>query len=174
MAFLPPSSCSRLALRATPSLARLRPNHVWRRSIFQLFKKRKDDASKEKSKAPLLTQDNLFHPFSKSPFEAVRQRGEAIKQLATCPVCSSTHTQEDAHTPTHPKAVSFECPDCGFPTHCSEEHWQADEEHKKYCSRLREVNEDEHDLRSGREIWEFKLPGEELFSLEETRLLADV
>ncbi|KAF7793095.1 hypothetical protein EIP86_004202 [Pleurotus ostreatoroseus] len=55
--------------------------------------------------------------------------------------------------------MMFECPDCGWPTHCSEEHWKEDEEHRKYCGRLREVNEDEHDLRSGRRLREFELPG---------------
>jgi hypothetical protein len=39
-------------------------------------------------------------------------------------------------------------------------HWVSDKEHAKYCPRLREANEDEHDLRSGRRIWEFDLPGE--------------
>ena len=34
-----------------------------------------------------------------------------------------------------------------------------DEDHAKFCSRLREVNEDEHDLRSGRRMYEFELPG---------------
>lgn len=50
----------------------------------------------------------------------------------------------------------FECPDCGFPSHCTEEHWAEDAEHGKYCDRLREANEDEHDLRSGRKITEFE------------------
>lgn len=110
----------------------------------------------------MLSQDDLFHPFSQSPFPALRARGEAIQKLAPCPVCAAeakgahgTH----AHTHAQPKAVKFECPDCGWPTHCSEEHWRADTEHKKYCSRLREVNEDEHDLRSGRRMKEFELPG---------------
>ncbi|OBZ75941.1 Protein mss51 [Grifola frondosa] len=113
------------------------------RTFLSWFKKSKPSGPKEK--VPLLTEDNLFHPFSQSPFPAVRARGEAIKKLAPCPA--------------QPRAVKFECPDCGWPTHCSEEHWKEDEEHKKYCSRLREVNEDEHDLRSGRRLREFELPG---------------
>ncbi len=36
----------------------------------------------------------------------------------------------------------------------------ADKEHYRYCGRLREVNEDDHDLRSGRKIKEFEMPGE--------------
>jgi splicing suppressor protein 51 len=58
------------------------------------------------------------------------------------------------------KKVGFTCPDCGFPTHCSHSHWEEGREaHAEYCGRLREVNEDEHDLRSGRAIKEFELPG---------------
>lgn len=62
-------------------------------------------------------------------------------------------------TGTKPHGVKFECPDCGWPTHCSKEHWEMDEDHAKFCPRLREVNEDEHDLRSGRRMHEFELPG---------------
>ncbi|EPQ58374.1 hypothetical protein GLOTRDRAFT_110165 [Gloeophyllum trabeum ATCC 11539] len=129
-----------------------------RRTLFNFFRKPKADEGK-KEPTPILTEDNLFHPFSKSPFPAVRARGEAIRQLASCPVCASEHAHLHAHTKAQPKAVNFECPDCGWPTHCSEEHWLQDKEHEKYCSRLREVNEDEHDLRSGRKIREFEFPG---------------
>lgn len=34
------------------------------------------------------------------------------------------------------------------------------EHHKHVCGTLREVNEDEHDLRSGRRMKEFEFPGE--------------
>jgi splicing suppressor protein 51 len=141
----------RLAARRSLRLAH--PRHT--RSFFGLFKRKAHVTEPN----PLLSEDNLFHPFSKSPFPAIRARGEAIKQLAPCPVCSSSHEHAHAQTKPQPKAVSFECPDCGWPTHCSEEHWAADQEHQKYCSRLREVNEDEHDLRSGRKLHEFDLPG---------------
>lgn len=127
------------------------------RTLFSWFKK---PAAGQKAKPePILTEDNLFHPFSKSPFPAIKARGEAIQTLAPCPVCASHHTTSHLHTQAQPKAANFECPDCGWPTHCSEEHWKEDEEHQKYCSRLREVNEDEHDLRSGRRLKEFELPG---------------
>ena len=142
----------RLAVRHSLRLAH--PRHT--RSFFGLFKRKEQRFTEPK---PLLSEDNLFHPFSKSPFPAIRARGEAIKQLAPCPVCSSSHEHVHAHTQAKPKAVNFECPDCGWPTHCSEDHWTADKEHQKYCSRLREVNEDEHDLRSGRKLHEFDLPG---------------
>ena len=143
-----------LRLAARHSLRLAHPLHT--RSFFRLFKRKEQHPAEPK---PLLSEDNLFHPFSKSPFPAIRARGEAIKQLAPCPVCSSSHEHVHTHSKAQPKAVGFECPDCGWPTHCSEEHWAADQEHQKYCSRLREVNEDEHDLRSGRKLHEFYLPG---------------
>ena len=124
-------------------------NRQSRRTIFSLFKRKTQTKPDPK---PVLSQDDLFHHFSQSPFPAVRARGEAIQSLAPCPVCAPKPHAE-------PKNVAFECPDCGWPTHCTEEHWKADEEHQKYCSRLREVNEDEHDLRSGRRLREFELPG---------------
>jgi mitochondrial splicing suppressor protein 51 len=129
-----------------------------RRSFINPFRKIMERIAARRA-TPLLSQDNLFHPLSKSPFPAVRERGEAIKKIAPCPVCLA----ENSEVTSSPKAVKFECPDCGWPTHCSEEHWAADEEHKKYCSRLREVNEDDHDLRSGRRVWEFEFPGETSF-----------
>jgi splicing suppressor protein 51 len=62
-----------------------------------------------------------------------------------------------------PKHVSFECPDCGIPVSCSEEHWADDyEAHLEICDTLREINEDDHDLRSGRFFPEFEYPGEQM------------
>jgi splicing suppressor protein 51 len=152
---------SRSALRAVPGpqfrQRSLCPNRPRNRTFFNFFRKSAKSAQAEP--APLLTEDNLFSPFSKSPFPAVRARGEAIQSLATCPACASCHGEAHTHTKSQPLAVKFECPDCGFPTHCTKEHWTADGEHAKYCSRLREVNEDEHDLRSGRKMREFQLPG---------------
>ncbi|KAF4604130.1 translational activator for mitochondrial COX1 [Pleurotus pulmonarius] len=140
-------------------------DHLAARPIFSFFRrsKKNDGATGKASEpVPVLTEDNLFHPFSKSPFPPVRARGEAIQSLAPCPVCSShDHAHPHAHIEAQPKTATFECPDCGWPTHCSEEHWAEDDEHhEKYCTRLREANEDEHDLRSGRRFREFELPGE--------------
>ena len=104
---------------------------------------------------PAVRDGDPFSPFSQSIYPAVKARGEAIRSLAPCPVCSSSHN----NTGTKPLGVKFECPDCGWPTHCSREHWEMDEDHAKFCPRLREVNEDEHDLRSGRRMHEFELPG---------------
>ncbi|KAF5330408.1 hypothetical protein D9619_005857 [Psilocybe cf. subviscida] len=152
----PPRHC--IAPRA-PRLAR---------PFFGLFKRVKKTPAEP---IPLLSEDNLFHPLSASPFPAVRARGDAIKTLAPCPVCASPHGHAHTHTEAQPKAVKFECPDCGWPTHCTEEHWKEDEEHQKYCARLREANEDEHDLRSGRRMREFELPGPQGY--EETVSLAN-
>jgi splicing suppressor protein 51 len=124
---------------------------VNRRHLFNFFKKKPET----KEPTPLLAEDDLFHPFSQSPFPDIRGRGEAIQKLAPCPVCALSHQ----HTNDIPCAVKFECPDCGWPTHCTGEHWEADQEHSKYCWRLREVNEDDHDLRSGRRMPEFEMPG---------------
>ncbi|KDQ60674.1 hypothetical protein JAAARDRAFT_190831 [Jaapia argillacea MUCL 33604] len=158
--------CTQRILRAhpvfRPCLSQSLPKYQFSntRSIFSFFKKFTKPQSPAEP-APLLTEDNLFHPFSQSPFPALRARGQAIQELASCPVCASSHDHLHAHIKAQPKAVKFECPDCGWPTHCSEEHWHEDQEHAKYCGRLREVNEDEHDLRSGRKMREFEFPGEQ-------------
>lgn len=58
-----------------------------------------------------------------------------------------------------PAHVDFECPDCGLPVYCSKEHWMDDyENHLKICDTLRQVNEDDHDLRSGRVFHEGNMP----------------
>ncbi|KAG5342222.1 hypothetical protein C0989_004534 [Termitomyces sp. Mn162] len=132
--------------------------HGSRRNRHQQKKYGLFAAGHDANKPPQDT-DSLFHKFSASPHPALRARSKAIQQLAPCPVCAADHDHVHAHTKAQPRAVNFECPDCGWPTHCSEEHHAQDQEHHKYCSRLREVNEDEHDLRSGRHLREFELPG---------------
>ena len=143
-------------LPAAPSRLIRRPSATSRYIFNLLYRSSKSKSSQEP--LPLLAEDNLFHPFSKSPFPAVRARGDAIQSLAPCPVCASSQ-HFHPHAQAQPKAVKFECPDCGWPTHCSEEHRNLDTEHQKYCARLHEANEDEHDLRSGRRMREFELPG---------------
>ena len=130
-------------------------NHA-RRHFLNFTRKSK---SATPGRTTVLGEDDLFHPFSESPFPAVKARGEAIRSLAPCPICSSSQGGYSDETGTKPLGVKFECPDCGWPTHCSREHWEMDEDHAKFCLRLREVNEDEHDLRSGRRMYEFELPG---------------
>ena len=119
----------------------------------------------------LLQPNNLFHPLSKSPSPDMRRRAAFIKQNAYCP--HPDHSQNRmALNPDDPEArkstkgalppahVKFECPDCGIPVSCSEEHWADDyEAHLEICDTLREINEDDHDMRSGRFFPEFEYPG---------------
>ncbi|KAG8905044.1 translational activator for mitochondrial COX1 [Tulasnella sp. 403] len=118
-----------------------------RPSSRQLFAWARKTASVEAVATAPPDQAELFYPLSESPHEDIRARSQRISALAPCPVCL-THNER--------KHAAFECPDCGFPSHCNEEHWAEDAEHAKYCDRLREANEDEHDLRSGRKITEFE------------------
>ena len=62
-----------------------------------------------------------------------------------------------------PAHVRYECPDCGIPVSCSEEHFASDyESHLEICDSLREINEDDHDLHSGRVFTEFDWPGPQI------------
>lgn len=123
----------------------------------------------------LLQPDNLFHPFSKSPIPEIRQRARFMKQHALCPhpVHQQTRVPISPHDPEArkvsgvssqpPAHVSFECPDCGIPVYCCEEHWADDfEAHLEICDTLRQINEDDHDLRSGRWFPEFEYPGPQI------------
>lgn len=72
--------------------------------------------------------------------------------MAPCPVCLDHFGERNL--------VTFDSPEAGWPTHCSKEHYEQDDQHHLYAPRLREANEDEHDLRSGRLLAEFEnLPG---------------
>lgn len=143
---------------ASPSPAASAASLQQSRSFFGLFgKKKKPQRSSLFEATPeptvILEQDNLFHPLSQSPFEALREKGERIRTYAICPVSYEKYHQT--------KTVKYECPDCGFPTHASKEMWEeGHKEHEESCPRLREVNEDEHDLRSGRRVVEYEnMPG---------------
>lgn len=64
-----------------------------------------------------------------------------------------------------PAHVHFECPDCGIPVYCSKDHWMDHyDKHLEVCDTLRQINEDDHDLRSGRVFHEANLPD---FQLDE-------
>lgn len=117
------------------------------RPLFAWAAKRPEQAH---DTLPIPPESDAVYPLSQSPHQDVRARGQRIQELAPCPVCLA-HRQR--------KHAAFECPDCGFPSHCSEDHWAQDAEHAKYCDRLREANQDEHDLRSGRKITEFEFNG---------------
>jgi mitochondrial splicing suppressor protein 51 len=123
----------------------------------------------------LLGPDNLFHPFSKSPIPEIRQRATFTRQHAYCPhplhqqtrIATLPHDPEARKAPevsTQPPArVRFECPDCGIATYCTEEHWADDyEAHLEICDTLRQINEDDHDLRSGRWFPEFDYAGPQI------------
>ncbi|PWY77142.1 hypothetical protein BO70DRAFT_372440 [Aspergillus heteromorphus CBS 117.55] len=121
----------------------------------------------------LLKPNNLFHPFSRSPAAEIRQRAAFIKQNAFCPHPSHQQTRlpHSPHDPESRKSQAsseclppahshFECPDCGVPIYCSEGHWMDDfEAHLEICETIRQINEDDHDLRSGRFFPEFSYPG---------------
>ncbi|KAH7055945.1 zinc-finger of mitochondrial splicing suppressor 51-domain-containing protein [Macrophomina phaseolina] len=123
------------------------------------------------ARSVLLKPNNLFHSFSNSPAPEIRRRAAFIKQHAYCPHHSHQQTRianatEDpeaanaAHGTLPPAHVRYECPDCGIPVSCSEEHFADDyERHLEICDTLREINEDDHDLRSGRFFPEFEYPG---------------
>lgn len=118
-----------------------------------------------------LSPDDLFHPFSKSPVPEFRRRAAYMRQNAYCPHPDHKHARVPLDSSTvgdaapvaegdmAPAHVDFECPDCGIAVYCSKEHWMDDyENHLKICDTLRQINEDDHDLRSGRVFHEGNLP----------------
>ncbi|KAJ2072581.1 translational activator for mitochondrial COX1, partial [Coemansia sp. S155-1] len=109
----------------------------------------------------VIKQDDLFHQLSKSPIKEMRQKGLLIQEHGCCPTCVHETSASTGQAAT--REPMFECPDCGYPTHCSAEHWAADKSrHSEQCGYLRESNEDEHDLRSGRTLREFEFPSAQL------------
>ncbi|KAH7128810.1 zinc-finger of mitochondrial splicing suppressor 51-domain-containing protein [Dendryphion nanum] len=119
------------------------------------------------SRKLVLTEDNLFHSFTHSPIPALRKRAAFMRQHAYCPHPSHMPTRpipvsddpEGSKPPGEapPAHVDFECPDCGVPVYCCEEHWADDyEKHLEVCDIIRESNEDDHDLHSGRYFKEFQ------------------
>ncbi|GAA5799077.1 zinc-finger of mitochondrial splicing suppressor 51-domain-containing protein [Helicostylum pulchrum] len=120
-------------------------------SFKGMFGGKKSDTEDNKL---VLEQDNLFHVLSKSPLPEMRDRAAIINKYGVCPVCDTHHGEHE-----HKKNPVYDCPDCGYPTHCSEEHYhQGKQAHQEICSILREINEDDHDLRSGRPMREFEFP----------------
>ncbi|CCJ29332.1 unnamed protein product [Pneumocystis jirovecii] len=110
--------------------------------ISNFFKNK--HSSQHLKKNQIHHQDDLFHCLSKSPIQSLREKAKIIKKYAKCPISNNP--------------IFFECPNCGYPTHNSEIEWKIDNQHKKICKKLREANEDEHDLHSRRELYEFALP----------------
>ena len=120
----------------------------------------------------LLQRNNLFHSFTNSPAPQIRKRAAFIRQNAYCPHPDHQPTRAPvspvdaegrklgAVPPSH---VRYECPDCGIPVSCSLEHLASDyEAHLQLCDTLKEINEDDHDLVSGRLFPEFEMPGPQL------------
>lgn len=151
--------------RIVPSSALLRPTatrttRIITRplSIKSLFASKNENENRAQSRQPLLAPDDLFHPLSQSPIPEIRDRATIIKKYGICPVCNEEHLGKRNEM----RSPEYECPDCGHPTHCCEEHYQKGKiEHDKICGILREHNEDEHDLRSGRPMKEFEFPSEQ-------------
>ncbi|GAB7361891.1 hypothetical protein MBLNU230_g1929t1 [Neophaeotheca triangularis] len=120
----------------------------------------------------LLKPNNLFHSFTNSPSPIIRKRAAVIRQNAYCPhpahgatrTPTSPGDPESLKTGAEPPAhVRYECPDCGIPVSCSAEHFVDDyESHLELCDVLREINEDDHDLVSGRFFPEFEYPGPQI------------
>ncbi|PGH16927.1 hypothetical protein AJ80_04995 [Polytolypa hystricis UAMH7299] len=119
----------------------------------------------------LLHKNNLFHSYTNSPSPAIRKRAAFIKQNAFCPHPShqqsrlATSPQDTEARKAGPSGLTpahsqFECPDCGVPIYCCEEHWMDDyEAHLEVCDTIRQINKDDHDLVSGRFFTEFDYPG---------------
>ncbi|KAJ2702397.1 translational activator for mitochondrial COX1 [Coemansia sp. IMI 209128] len=119
------------------------------------------DAAVGSKQRVVIKQDDLFHPLSKSPIKEMRQKGLLIQEHGCCPTCVHETLGSTGQAAT--REPMFECPGCGYPTHCSAEHWAADKSrHSEQCGYLRESNEDEHDLRSGRTLREFEFPSAQL------------
>lgn len=120
----------------------------------------------------LLQPHNLFHSYTNSPSPQIRKRAAYIRQNAYCPhpehqatrIPTSPYDLEARKTGALPPAhVHYECPDCGIPVSCSEQHFASDyESHLEICDLLREINEDDHDLHSGRFFPEFEYPPAQL------------
>lgn len=121
----------------------------------------------------VLREDQLFNSYTNSPIPRIRQRAAFMRQHAYCPCPDHQPTRlsesgqplrQSANTSRLPPAhVDFECPDCGVPVYCSQEHWVADyEAHLQVCDTLKQINEDDHDLHSGRFFPEFEYAGPQL------------
>lgn len=117
-----------------------------RRTLFGFGSSKPKASLQPDNTHPLLTPDNLFHPLSNSPVPALRQRAENIKRIGKSPTG---------------KSINYDCPKSGWPTHHDLEEYQADSEVENYFPILRQANEDEHDLRSGRALDEFIFPGKQ-------------
>ncbi|KAK5122600.1 hypothetical protein LTR85_003863 [Meristemomyces frigidus] len=133
----------------------------------------KKDAQ-EKDRRVLLQPNNLFHSFTRSPAPEIRRRAQFMRKNAYCPhpdhqpthapTSPSNDLEASSKTGAMPPAhVKHECPDCGIPVACSPDHFIDDyASHLEICDTLRQINEDDHDLHSGRFFPEFEYPGPQI------------
>ena len=150
------STCM-ISLKSLPKA----PNAVQKRFLTQSvvrpisFKGIFGGKNEEPEKKLVLEQDNLFHVLSNSPLPEMKDRAAIVNKYGLCPVCDTHHEEHEAK-----KKPTYDCPDCGYPTHCSEDHYHQGYQahHADNCAILREINEDDHDLRSGRPMREFEFP----------------
>lgn len=153
------SQQQRRTLSSRPGQVQLPPRPVAKR--FSSGFTQTGFSSSTNSQVPsrrVLAEDDLFHSFTTSPIPEIRQRAAFIRQHARCP-----HHDHQPGGPMAPAHVDFECPDCGIPVYCSKEHWASDyEAHLEICDTLRQINEDDHDLRSGRFFPEFEYAGPQM------------
>ncbi|KAI0526229.1 PXA domain-containing protein [Xylaria bambusicola] len=158
------SSKPKLALRKSPS------SRDAKRSLSLFGRKTQDLASttaktqshESSHSQRVLRSDDLFHSFTNSPIPEIRQRAAFIRQHAYCPHPDHRPALGSSGIPVS-RHVDFECPDCGIPVYCSEQHWAEDyEAHLQICDTLRQINEDDHDLRSGRFFPEFEYAGPQM------------
>ncbi|KAK5708839.1 translational activator for mitochondrial COX1 [Elasticomyces elasticus] len=111
----------------------------------------------------LLQPNNLFHSYTHSPSPEIRQRAAFMRQNAYCPHPDHHASSEGEAAIAPPRHVSHECPDCGIPVSCSPDHFVDDyASHLEICDLLRQINEDDHDLLSGRFFPEFEYPGPQI------------
>ncbi|KAI0530139.1 putative mRNA processing protein [Xylaria digitata] len=173
-----PAIRAKLALRKTPSSCDAKRSL----SLFGRNSKVSQEPATVPTNAPphdpayaqqVLRSDDLFHSFTNSPIPEIRQRAAFIRQHAHCPhpehrAARAPIEPDDPRIPVSsgsvaPRHVDFECPDCGIPVYCSEKDWAEDyEAHLQICDTLRQINEDEHDLRSGRFFPEFEYAGPQM------------
>ena len=164
----PPNSPSCPIRQQHRSMISLRSQEQKKKYEFPGLQRR--SASLTKPPGPILLKpDDLFHPFSKSPIPEIRRRAALMKTNAYCPHPSHHQTRlptefdrsrtNSVEASLPPAYVNFECPDCGIPVYCCEDHWMnAFANHIQICDTLRQINEDDHDIRSNRDFTEFDYP----------------
>ncbi|KAK3114689.1 translational activator for mitochondrial COX1 [Teratosphaeriaceae sp. CCFEE 6253] len=144
---------------------------------YQVPRGRRSDieaaAERQQDQRVLLKPNNLFHSYTHSPSPQIRQRAAFMRQNAYCPhpdhqptrMPTSPHDAESRKSggAMPPRHVSHECADCGIPVSCCVDHFVDDyASHLEICDLLRQINEDDHDLMSGRFFPEFEYPGSQI------------